>query len=147
MAEHGRSERNNNRVKTPLLFPPGIVPRETNKERGANKLATLYIKKFIDDLTGEEISETEMRTIRLTIAGKRYVFDTDAKGAETFYAVISPYIQREDVEEEPAPAPSSADRRAYNRRVRVWAAANGFELSPRGQIPRDVIAAFEDAHG
>ncbi|MCC5953167.1 MAG: Lsr2 family protein [Acidimicrobiia bacterium] len=31
--------------------------------------------------------------------------------------------------------------------VRAWAVANGYEISPKGRIPRSIAAAYEAAHG
>lgn len=41
--------------------------------------------------------------------------------------------------DEPVAAPSTAD-------VRAWALDNGFELAASGPIPKDVQAAYDDAH-
>jgi hypothetical protein len=39
----------------------------------------------------------------------------------------------------PAAPPSPAE-------IRVWAVANGLELSPKGQVPASIVAAFQTAH-
>lgn len=115
-------------------------------------MATLYIKKFVCDLTGNELEEKDVHTIRLSVNGNRYIFDTNAAGVAAFQRDIAKYIQREDTSRdvEGDNRRSAADakaRRDHNRRVRAWAAENGHELNPRGVIPKTVLAAYADANG
>lgn len=44
----------------------------------------------------------------------------------------------------PGPAPKAPSQTAA---VRAWAARNGFTVPARGRIPRDVLDAYNDAHG
>jgi Lsr2 len=68
--------------------------------------------------------------------------------------VLGPYIEKSRrVQRQAAPTPRRGDRRqsSGSRRddipqIRAWAQANGYEVSGRGWIKKDVIDAYDQAH-
>jgi hypothetical protein len=46
----------------------------------------------------------------------------------------------------PAAARPAAEKSLDNDAIRAWATSTGRKVSDRGRIPKDVVAAFEEAH-
>lgn len=103
---------------------------------------------LIDDLTGETIAKGEGESISFTFDGKSYSLDLTKDNAKSFREAIKPYLDAAQ------PASGGTTTRAtrstgskhdkgYLQSVRNWAALKGIEVSPRGRIKSEVIAAYE----
>ena len=111
-------------------------------------MAKKTVIKVVDDLDGAELDEYE--TVKWSLDGKNYEFDTSPEHAEEFRNHVATYVAASRSASR-APqrrnAATPAARPAANTRViRQWANENGFTVSDRGRIPADVIAAYEAAN-
>jgi len=105
---------------------------------------------LIDDLDESEGAET----ITYTVNGQDYEIDLSEENAQRFYDAFGPYIEKSRrVQRQPVP-PSRRDGRRRSSgsgrddipQIRAWAEANGYEVSGRGRIKKDVIDAYDQAH-
>ncbi|GAA2131477.1 Lsr2 family protein [Nocardioides bigeumensis] len=100
---------------------------------------------LVDDLDGSEASET----ISFGLDGATYEIDLNDKNAGKLRDALAPYLGH-------ARKVTGAGRRGRKssgggsgpnpKQVRDWARSNGYEVSDRGRVPADVIAAFEAAN-
>jgi len=105
---------------------------------------------LIDDLDESEGAET----ITYTVNGQDYEIDLSEENAQRFYDVLGPYIEKSRrVQRQAAPPSRRGDRRRSSGserddipQIRAWADANGFEVSGRGRIRKDVIDAYDQTH-
>jgi len=107
---------------------------------------------LVDDLDGSKGAET----ITYTINGQEYEIDLPEDNAEKFHDALEPYIQKSREVRRQA---ETARRRDGRRRssgggsgrddipqIRAWAEANGYEVSARGRIKKEVLDAYDAAH-
>ncbi|MEE3852858.1 Lsr2 family protein [Gordonia sp. LSe1-13] len=112
-------------------------------------MAKKEIVQVIDDIDGKVLEDYE--TVRWSLDGKTYEFDTSAKHAAQFRDSLAKYISvsrvtstsRAAKRATPVPAGRSKEQ---TKAIREWANKNGYEVSDRGRIPLNVIEAFEAAH-
>lgn len=102
--------------------------------------------QIIDDLDGAELDEFE--TIRWSLDGKNYEFDTSTEHAAEFRDVLAKYIGVSRTTGGRTARRTSAPRgaSANTRDIRQWATANGYAVSDRGRIPAEIVAAYEAAN-
>ncbi|GAC66526.1 histone-like nucleoid-structuring protein Lsr2 [Gordonia soli] len=111
-------------------------------------MARKEIVQVIDDIDGKVLDEFE--TVKWSLDGKTYEFDTSSKHAQQFRDSLSKYV-------EVSRATSRSPKRVtvtngagrskdQTQAIRQWAQKNGHDVSDRGRIPRAVIEAFEEAH-
>ncbi|MFW0787219.1 Lsr2 family protein [Gordonia sp. CPCC 206044] len=111
-------------------------------------MAKKEIVQVIDDIDGKVLDEYE--TVRWSLDGKTYEFDTSAKHAAQFrdslakYQSVSRVTSARGVKR--AAAASMTRSKEQTKAIRDWATKNGYEVSDRGRIPLTVIEAFEAAH-
>jgi hypothetical protein len=106
-----------------------------------------------DDLDQSEATQT----ITYTIDGQEYEIDLSEENAERFHAALEPFVSvSRQVERQAAPTRRSrGDRRRRGGssgrldipQIRQWAEANGYGVSARGRIKKEVIDAYDAAHG
>jgi hypothetical protein len=110
----------------------------------ATRVATL----LIDDLDGSPASET----VRFGIDNYLYEIDLSENNAHRLRENLSRFV---DVATPMTPErPRTVTRTVVTtpstteqvRAIRDWAKKNGFTVSDRGRIPRDVLDAFNQAH-
>jgi hypothetical protein len=97
-----------------------------------------------DDIDGGSADET----VKFSLDGVSYEIDLNAKNAAKFREAISLYTasaRRVGRGTVGRPAGRRGGRAASSRDIRSWAMANGIEVSQRGRIPADVLAAYEKA--
>ncbi|MFT4394725.1 histone-like nucleoid-structuring protein Lsr2 [Gordonia lacunae] len=114
-------------------------------------MAKKEIVQVIDDLDGKVLDQYE--TVRWSLDGKNYEFDTSSKHAQQFRDSLSKYL---DISRQTgrvtkrATTASTATGGGRNKEttkaIREWAIKEGYELSDRGRIPQSIIEAFEAAH-
>lgn len=105
---------------------------------------TTTLVTFKDDIDGADLGD-DFETIRFTVDGRTYEFDTSPAHAAEFRGALAKYIEKA------RPVARAAGRRkgASNSNIpaiRAWAQSNGYSVSDRGRIPADVIAAYEAAN-
>lgn len=112
-------------------------------------MALQYQAQYIDDIDGTDLGDSA-ETITFSFNGKDYTIDLGEANAEAFHEAITPYV-------EAAQKVSGAKRRSTRKSggknsagdtkaIRAWARENGYNVSERGRIPADVMAAYTDAH-
>ena len=100
---------------------------------------------LVDDLDGSEASST----VSFGLDGTTYEIDLNDKNAGKLRDALAPYLGH-------ARKVSGGARRGRKasggnlgpspRLVRDWARSNGYDVSDRGRVPADVIAAYEAAN-
>ncbi len=105
--------------------------------------------QLTDDLNGQQAQET----VRFGLDGAGYEIDLTAENAEKLRSALAAYIpnaRRAGARGSgKATALSSTSmlrqRRAQSQRIRQWAQDNGHALNSRGQIPRAIVDAYNEA--
>jgi membrane-bound lytic murein transglycosylase MltF len=119
-------------------------------------MATLTTVTLVDDLDGSEAAES----VEFALDGVAYEIDLSEDNAEKLRDALAGYVagaRRMEGGRRAARAkaakPAKAVRgartvpdREQTAAVREWARANGFEVSERGRLSANVLAAFEAAH-
>ncbi len=99
----------------------------------------------VDDFDGSPADET----IEFALDGTSYTIDLNAEHAAELREALAVYIGHA----QPVRGRATSGRRAARSpgsatpaaEVREWAASQGIEVSSRGRIPADVMAAYESA--
>lgn len=115
-------------------------------------MAKIYQKVIVDDITGETLEESDAKAVTLVLDGVEYRADLGPDSHSEFMATLEPYLdvftrvgkvsKRKATRVTPGVGSSGLD----NAAVRAWAAENGYKVSPRGRIPRNVIEAYKEAN-
>lgn len=110
-------------------------------------MAAKTLIQLIDDMDG---GEAEL-TISFGYEGKTYEIDLSQKNADKLHKAINPFVanaRRVGGRNPRAVAPAPSGRNSSERlgQIREWARANGHQVSDRGRISGDIMAAFEAAH-
>ncbi len=109
---------------------------------------------LIDDLDGSEGAET----IRYSVDGQEYEIDLSEKNAERFRSVLKEFMDVSRPVEQPPVltlTPARATRRQSSggsgrddiAQIRAWAESQGMDVSARGRIKKEIIDAYDQAHG
>jgi hypothetical protein len=111
----------------------------------------------VDDLDGSEAAES----VAFALDGVSYEIDLSEDNAEKLRDALAGYVagarrvdggRRAARSAKPAKATKSArgprttPDREQTHAIREWARANGYEVSERGRLSANVLAAFEAAH-
>ncbi|MCI0383476.1 Lsr2 family protein [Streptomyces sp. CNQ085] len=106
-------------------------------------MAQRVVVSLSDDIDGGEASET----VAFGLDGRSYEIDLNRENAKKLRMGLAPYVRagrkrarsgKTFQHTSVAPDPSA---------VRAWARSHGFEVPPRGRIPKRVYEAFDEAHG
>jgi hypothetical protein len=117
-------------------------------------MAERVTRQVVDDIDGTDITDGGGETIEFSVRGVSYRIDLSTRNVSKFDKTLTPYIN--------AALEVSGDGRPRNRRakksrntkakagtstsaIRTWAAENGYTVSSRGRVPREVLDAFEGA--
>lgn len=108
-------------------------------------MARKEVVQFVDDLDGTELSADQVDAVEFSYRGKHYVIDLSAENAELFDQAMSEWIEHAHKVARPSKAfqPKRPARRDLPL-VRKWARENGYEVSDRGRIPQEVLAAYDN---
>lgn len=113
-------------------------------------MAKLITEILIDDLDGTEISSESGGTVAFSFQGINYEIDLSAENTEEFTELLSEYIEKaRKVIGTQKPARKSTAARGASQdlsAVRAWLREQGHQVSNRGRIPGELIAAYEAAH-
>lgn len=109
-------------------------------------MAQKTVVRLVCDITGEEAAET----VRFSLDGALYEIDLIGPKADELRGVLAPFItagrrqgatparRRRGGATAPRATSGTAD-------AREWARANGFEVSDRGRISREILTQYEAA--
>lgn len=131
-------------------------------------MAQIISTAYTDDLDGATLEPDDVRSIEWSWLGVTYELDTSAANLEAIeHGDVSiarllqastrtggrrkrfPAAERAAAPEpQPAAAPAAAELTGKERAraIREWAMAEGYEVSARGRISVDLVAAYDDAH-
>jgi hypothetical protein len=103
---------------------------------------------LVDDLDGGKADET----VTFSLDGAQYVIDLSGKNAKQLRESLSRYVDAARKERGVRPVGRGAGRKAASAGpntsdVRGWAKAQGYEVSERGRVSKDLIVKFQEAHG
>ncbi len=90
---------------------------------------------LVDDLDG---SERDVRTVRLSVDGTQYSLDLGPASRKLLSTALKPFLSKARVR--------AKEGESKAAQIRVWAKENGISVSPRGTIPADIEAQYEEAH-
>ncbi|MBS2966558.1 Lsr2 family protein [Actinocrinis puniceicyclus] len=103
---------------------------------------------LVDDLDGGKADET----VVFGLDGARYVIDLSGKNAKKLRDTLARYVDAARRDRGARTAGRAAVRKPAQpggpntSEVREWAKAQGFEVSERGRVSRDLIVKFQEAH-
>jgi hypothetical protein len=128
------------------LSPSRIVGDVQGLVSGSVTLARLLVQRLVDDVDGDNATET----VAFSYRGADYEIDLSEKHAAALDEALAPYLANaRRIRAKPAaprrPAKSSVP--AGPREVRAWAKNQGIEGSDRGRISADVMRQYQEAHG
>jgi Lsr2 len=111
-------------------------------------MAQRVVVEKTDDTNGKPADET----VTFGLDGREFEIDLTSKNAAALRKAFDTYIRRGRRvggrrARAGAPAPRSASSDADTKAVRKWASENGYNISARGRIPRDVLEAYRAARG
>ena len=116
-------------------------------------MARREITQYFDALDGTALSSDEVNVVEFSYAGSDYTLDLSEENALKFASDLEPYLKvATKVTKQRAPRGRSTSTGAQksdpgrNRRIREWARNNGHNVSARGQISHEIIAAYEEAN-
>lgn len=101
---------------------------------------------LIDDLDGDRAEET----VAFGLDGKAYEIDLSTNNADKLRDALANFVsaarrpggrRRSGAAARVAAASPTVDRE-QNQAIRDWARKNGMQVSDRGRIPSDVLAAY-----
>ena len=94
-----------------------------------------------DDLDGSEATET----VSFALDGTSYEIDLNDENASALRDALSGYIghARKSGRPRRGPARAGSSSKTSAGEIRDWARSNGYEVSERGRVPRQVVEAFE----
>ncbi|MFT4044809.1 MAG: Lsr2 family protein [Gordonia sp. (in: high G+C Gram-positive bacteria)] len=111
-------------------------------------MAKKEIIQVIDDIDGKVLDNYE--TVRWSLDGKSYEFDTSSKHAQQFREALAKYIDASRLSGVRATKRTvitgGTRSKEQTQAIRAWATRNGYDVSDRGRIPLSVLEAFEAAH-
>ncbi|MFT3663025.1 MAG: Lsr2 family protein [Gordonia sp. (in: high G+C Gram-positive bacteria)] len=112
-------------------------------------MALKVVTTHVDDLTGEELTADQRKTVTVGLNGKTWKLDVSEESRKVVMDTIAEWTKDAELITKPAssaPSGTSADRKAQLQAIREWAKKQGMEVSDRGRIPTEVEEAFNAAH-
>lgn len=105
--------------------------------------------ELVDDIDASPIGEGKGGTVSFALEGKSYEIDLTEKNADKLRKALAPFIEAgRSVSASAAPARTSRHRSGANAdlaAIRNWGKSNGFEVSERGRVPKNVMDAYSAA--
>ena len=97
---------------------------------------------LVDDIDGTN----DARTVEFSLGRDAYTIDLSEKNASKLEAALAPYIEKATKAGRKSARKAAARSTGKDTNaVREWARANGFEVSDRGRVPAQILAAYEAA--
>lgn len=90
---------------------------------------------LVDDLDGSDANES----LSFAFDGRHYQIDLSKEHAKEFRNLLKPYIRAGEAVAAPAQNNEAS-------KIREWAVANGYSVSRRGRLNRDIEEAYRKAH-
>ena len=125
-------------------------------------MATIRSVSFVDDLDGREIDLDDVHTVMWSWLGVEYQLDISSanldrveNGRVTVAKLLEASTRVGGRKQSTAPrvskrsagnATSSKGGAASTSDIREWAIEEGYEVGPRGRLPKEIVDAYEAAH-
>jgi hypothetical protein len=114
-------------------------------------MAQKVIVETVDDLDGSVITDGSGGTVAFSFQGKSYEIDLSSDNRDRLAAALDPYISkaRPTGQGRRVAAPQRSSSGGGSNRlqeIREWARGNGYKVSDRGRISKEIQDAFEQAH-
>lgn len=106
------------------------------------------VTRRIDDLDGSELPGSAT-PFSFSVEGVDYEIDLSDDNVALFRSVLTPFVaaaRRVDRSSDAFPRTRAAQT-DMRRSIRAWARANSFEVSDRGRISDEVLAAYAAVEG
>ncbi|QKV79894.1 Lsr2 family protein [Amycolatopsis sp. Hca4] len=104
--------------------------------------------EILDDIDGSAAAQT----VQFSLDGVTFEIDLSDRNAAALRDELARYIGAarrvggRKVRVATGQSTTASDRER-NQRIRAWANENGFDVSERGRLSSEVVAAYERAHG
>lgn len=101
-----------------------------------------------DDIDGGEADQT----VEFSLGNAAYSIDLNASNVARLEAALEPFIAKAERVRNPrggkrgGSATTTRTGKGGTAAIRAWAKENGYQVSDRGRIHADIIAAFEAAN-
>ena len=116
-------------------------------DEGTEAVAQKVARKLVDDLDGSPAAVT----VRFGYNGRDYEIDLSEEHTAELEEFFAPYLEH-------ARRAGGGGRAGRGQRqprqtrqdteaIRRWARDHGYQVSDRGRLPNDVVAAYQAAHG
>jgi hypothetical protein len=110
------------------------------------------ITKLVDDIDGKEIKQGG-ETVRFAVDGVSYEIDLNDRNAKKLRQSLATYVEhgrrvggrRSGATPASKPKPKSKSNKADLAAIRQWARDNGYDVSDRGRVSREVQEAYARA--
>lgn len=107
-------------------------------------MARKEVIQYIDDFDGKVLESSDVETVEYTWKGAHYVIDLSRENADLFSQQMDEWIQYSHrVARHSNKFQPKKSSRTDMAEIRAWARDNGYEVSDRGRIPRNVTAEFD----
>lgn len=101
---------------------------------------------LLDDIDGGDAT----RTVTFALDGKTYEIDLNDANLGKLSDALSPFIEKGRRTSGPAGRRTSTRSTSSTggdaSAVRTWAREQGYEVSDRGRVPKDVRSAYDQSH-
>ncbi|MFF4818071.1 Lsr2 family protein [Kitasatospora sp. NPDC001309] len=121
---------------------------------------TIQLIKIIDDVTGEELDESQLDTVTFAIDGIAWQLDTNEEEGQKIREFLARYVSvatrvgappaAPDRPGRAAPSPSRQRRTSGEhplQKVRTWAQENGYEVGDVGRVPLTIKESYAKNFG
>ncbi|MHD0307207.1 histone-like nucleoid-structuring protein Lsr2 [Rhodococcus erythropolis] len=118
-------------------------------------MAEIFIRTFTDDLDGKPIDSGFEQRVTFSYQGSDYQIDLRPTNADKLEAAFAPFIQaaqqlgatkKNGATQQPAKKAVVSRSPEQLQAIRDWANSNGYEVSSRGRIKKEIIEAFDVSH-
>lgn len=109
-------------------------------------MARKEVVQYTDDITGESLAKDKVQVVELSYGGKDYVLDLSHESALKLATELDPWVtaaRKVPRGSTPRKGASQSDKER-NKAIREWARENGYTVSARGQIAKDVVEAYDN---
>lgn len=105
---------------------------------------------YLDDYEDSAEVEADAGTISFALEGVAYELDLSTKNVTKLRGQLAPWINKarragRQPTSTKAKAPKPGSNSEQLNAIRDWAGRNGYNVSPRGRIAGEIVAAFEAA--
>lgn len=105
--------------------------------------------QLTDDLTGTPLEDGQGGTVVFALDGDTYEIDLSKENEDGLRAALAPFVaagRRQPKVRSATPTRRRDGGRKDLNEVREWARANGYNVSNRGRVAAEILAAYDAGH-